>query len=141
MTAMHAITETKHVARHAAVKEPSKLRLPKFHLPKRAAKVEAPKIVVHNWATGNTKRVTATGHALYSVDSQGQVGANAVARSLNGFATFADSAGSALDSAYSKHWIVQIFETEVERKQRVNAQAVGATLQLLAVTAAKLARR
>lgn len=138
MTAMHATTSTeKHVARHAAVKETSTRRFPALHLPKLPSRSAAPKVTVRNAVTGQTRRVTPTGQALFVVAPKGQVERTMLARTAGGFATFAGSASTAIDSAFPNHWFVQLFENDEQRKQRVNAQAVSHVLGLVAGVIAK----
>lgn len=138
MTAMHATTSTeKHVARHAAVKETSTRRLPALRLPKLPKRSAAPKITVRNAVTGETRRVTPTGHALFVVADRGLTDRTLFARTAGGFATFADTASTAIDTAFPNHWIVQLFENDTQRKQRVNAQAVSHVLGLVAAVVTK----
>ena len=117
MTAASA-QPVKHVPAHAA---PKSRRLPKLRTePKRTVTVKP------------VKRVTSTGQALYSVNAKGEVSRNAVALTRDGIATFASFTSTAMDTAYPSHWLIQLFETEEQRKTRINAQAVSAILQIVA---------
>lgn len=123
MTAANA-QPAKHVPAHAATKTARKLHLPKF-------RTETTVTPTHK-VVAATKRVTPTGQALYSVDAKGEVSRNAVALTRDGIATFASFTSTAMDVAYPSHWFVQLFESEQERRTRVNAQAASAILRFVA---------
>lgn len=113
MTAAHAHTAPRHAAAAKARRLPT--------IPRRTEKVIG----------ARAQRVTPTGRALYSVDSTGSADRNLIQVTRDGFATFALDTGTVLASSSQGHWLVQLFETEEQRRARVNVQAVAAVLNIL----------
>lgn len=117
------------------------------HLPgflHRAAKAEAAPVKPSPRPRTELKVVPSTqlidtGKAGFSVDQLGVATKNVARRTARGYSTFAERTGSTLSEAYSANWVVQLFESEDQRKRRVNVQAVAQVLMLTATMAAKLA--
>ncbi len=141
MTAVHATVNTNHTAKHVAPK------VRRHHLPNRTsfqhvrAAVLSPfvqreaKAIKATAVKAPASRVTETGQALFSVDSAGIADRNLIARGRDGFATFAVASGSAISDAFPSHWLIEWFETEEQRRNRINAQAVATVMQLLGALA------
>jgi len=129
----HRATRTRRLPALPSIPRRQKSTDPEVTKPAKAPKAKARK------AVAATARVTPTGKAMFSVDSNGEARPNLGLVGANGFSTFAVSAGEALQKSSPGGFWVELFETPEQRSTRINVQAVAQTLILVGTGVAKIA--